>query len=253
MDMIKAFSRRSIFITIFFMLVLSIVVDGIFYLCLNFLSEKVTALTQSSPEITALNEFLNWVVMIQDMFIFYFLPISTCVFIFFGLLLWLFSRLSLARVIRKSDYAEVKNQKGLVDVTPLKKKERENNDRRLFLHLLSVFQREGRLLDFFSEDLSPYEDSQIGAAVRNIHESCKKVVSKYLAPQPITDENEGEQIAVEGDFDPNLIKLTGNVTGNPPFKGIVRHRGWKIKRFDLPTLSSSQDASIIAPAEIEIV
>ena len=84
MNIIKAFSRRSIFVIIVFMLVLSLVVDGIFYLCLNFLSEKVTVLAQSNPEITALNEFLNQIAMIQDMFILYFLPISTGVFILFG-------------------------------------------------------------------------------------------------------------------------------------------------------------------------
>lgn len=125
-------------------------------------------------------------------------------------------------------------------------------EKRRFLHFLSVLQREGRLLDFFNEDLSVYEDEQIGAAVRGIHESCKKTMKKYLDPVPVTDKEEGADIVVEDGFDPDVFKLVGNVTGNPPFKGIVRHRGWKASKQNMPELSKVKDASIMAPVEIEI-
>ena len=125
-------------------------------------------------------------------------------------------------------------------------------DRRRFLHFLSVLQREGRLLDFFSEDLSIYEDEQIGAAVRGIHENCKKTMKKYLDPVPVTDLEEGSEMVVEEGFDPDIIKLVGNVTGNPPFKGVVRHRGWKASKTAMPELSKVRDASVMAPVEIEI-
>ncbi len=108
-------------------------------------------------------------------------------------------------------------------------------------------------MDFFFEDLNLYEDSQIGAAVRSIHESCKKVVDRAVSPENVIGEKEGDEITIQHDFDPSAIKLTGNVTGDPPFEGIVRHRGWKAKRLEMPTLSSSQEPGIIAPAEIEIV
>jgi hypothetical protein len=104
-------------------------------------------------------------------------------------------------------------------------KEKMEQDQRLFLYLLSLLQREGRLLDFFSENLDLYEDDQIGAAVRSIHQNCKKVIDKNLSPRPVVDSNEGEEITVEPNFDPNAIKLTGNVTGDPPFKGVLRHKG----------------------------
>ena len=43
------------------------------------------------------------------------------------------------------------------------------------VQMLAALQREGRLVDFLQEDLSSYEDSQIGAAVRNIHTGCKRL------------------------------------------------------------------------------
>src|SRR6185295_12303890 len=38
------------------------------------------------------------------------------------------------------------------------------------LRLLGALQEEGRFVDFVEEDLGPYSDDQIGAAVRGIHE-----------------------------------------------------------------------------------
>jgi hypothetical protein len=115
-----------------------------------------------------------------------------------------------------------------------------------------VFQREGRLIDFFSENLELYEDSQIGAAVRNIHENCKKTMSKYMTLQSVLEQNEGETVTVEPGFDPGSIKLTGNVSGEPPFTGILRHRGWRVSKLDLPKLSDTGRLQAISPAEVEI-
>src|SRR5262249_54971860 len=42
------------------------------------------------------------------------------------------------------------------------------------LRLLALLQREGRLLDFLMEDVQPYTDAQIGAAVRDIHRNSRK-------------------------------------------------------------------------------
>ena len=64
--------------------------------------------------------------------------------------------------------------------------------------------------------------------------------------------DEGEEVTVDVGFDPAVIKLTGNITGDPPFKGILHHRGWRAKTFSLPTLSESADPKNIAPAEVEI-
>ncbi len=131
---------------------------------------------------------------------------------------------------------------------------REAEDRRLYLHLLSVLQREGRLVDFFSENLDAYEDMQIGAAVRSIQGNCKAAFEKYLSPNPILDSAEGETITVDAGFSPARINLTGNVSGTPPFTGVVRHRGWQAGKVDIPRLSGdTADVAVIAPAEVEVM
>lgn len=140
------------------------------------------------------------------------------------------------------------------DVPPKKKEETTTGmSRRRSLLLLALLQREGRLVDFLEEDLQAYDDAQIGAAVRSIQESCKKSLNKYLEPKPVIDQEEGKEVTIAAGFDPGAVKLTGNVTGQPPFKGILQHRGWKAGRFDLPDLSGTVNAEIICPAEVEIL
>lgn len=163
-----------------------------------------------------------------------------------GFLLWLTLRSSLMRVLRKDEAAVPPRGK------PQKKKETAADDQRRALHLLSLLQREGRLVDFLREDLQAYDDAQIGVAVRSIHENCQKALDKYLAPEAVIDQDEGEEVTLDPGFDASAVKLTGNVAGAPPFKGILQHRGWRATAFDVPTLSGSQDPSIIAPAEVEV-
>ncbi|MFP4477429.1 MAG: DUF2760 domain-containing protein [Desulfatibacillaceae bacterium] len=131
-------------------------------------------------------------------------------------------------------------------------REQALNDQRRTLHMLSILQREGRLLDFLSEDLEQYDDDQIGAAVRGIQESCKKVMEKHLSPEPVMSREEGDEVVVEPGFDPDSVKLVGNVSGQPPFKGVLRHRGWRAGKFDLPTFHTHGDPRIMAPAEVEV-
>ena len=118
--------------------------------------------------------------------------------------------------------------------------------------LLALLQREGRLVDFLREDIAAYPDAQVGAAVRAIHASCRKVLDEHLALEPVRSEDEGARVLVERDFDASAIRLTGNVSGKPPFRGILRHRGWRTRRVELPADPLGQDPSIVAPAEVEI-
>jgi hypothetical protein len=122
----------------------------------------------------------------------------------------------------------------------------------MFLNLISVLQREGRLIDFFAENLDAYEDAQIGAAVREIHTTCRRVVEKRLSLEPVIQSMEGDEVTVEAGFDPGSIKLVGNVSGEPPFTGVLRHRGWRAGRMEMPTFSGDQEPGVIAPAEVEI-
>jgi len=121
------------------------------------------------------------------------------------------------------------------------------------VQMLAALQREGRLIDFLQEDLSHYEDSQIGAAVRTIHTGCTEALREHMEIRPVFVEKEGTVVTVPPGFDARAIRLTGNVTGDPPFRGILRHRGWQVGRIRLPQSSVEQKNHwILAPAEVEI-
>lgn len=121
------------------------------------------------------------------------------------------------------------------------------------VQLLAVLQREGRLIDFLQENLSAYDDAQIGAAVRNIQEGSKKALLEHVKLEPVYTEDEGSRITVEEGFDTHAVRLTGNVSGNPPFTGTLRHRGWRVLQVDLPQQTGgNENEMIVAPAEVEV-
>ncbi|MBC2704173.1 DUF2760 domain-containing protein [Desulfobacula sp.] len=185
---------------------------------------------------------MNILELISNNFYLWVVPAAAVGLLLFGWVLWLVLRSSKSKTV-----AEVHVKKDFVD----QKIERDRKTR-LFLHSLSVLQRDGRLLDFFDEDLSLYDDEQIGAAVRSIHEDCKKTIKKYIDPKPVIDNEEGEMVTIEPGFDIDSIKLVGNISGEPPFEGVLKHRGWKAGKKEIPKLSDIQDAAIIIPAEVEI-
>jgi hypothetical protein len=119
------------------------------------------------------------------------------------------------------------------------------------LQILGILQRDSRLLDFLMEDLTSYSDDQIGAAVRELHDQCRDAVSRYVTLQPVIDGVEGT-FAQAPSKDPAIVKFVGNVPATPPSGGTLRHKGWRAVKVDLPTLPARQDASILAPAEIEV-
>ncbi|MGZ3439286.1 MAG: DUF2760 domain-containing protein [Polyangia bacterium] len=120
------------------------------------------------------------------------------------------------------------------------------------VQLLAILQREGRLLDFLQEDVDAYSDAQIGAAVRDIHRGCKKALAEHMPLEPVLREKENAQVRVDPGFDPSRIRLVGNVVGEPPFTGALRHHGWRIAKVTLPAPARGTDPSVVAPAEVEL-
>jgi hypothetical protein len=120
------------------------------------------------------------------------------------------------------------------------------------LHVLSILQREGRLIDFLMEDLSQAADADIGAAARVVHEGCRKALVQYLTIEPVYRENEGATVHLSKGFDPSAVRLSGNLVGEPPFRGALRHHGWRVGDVRLPALPTTFDARILAPAEVEL-
>jgi hypothetical protein len=124
------------------------------------------------------------------------------------------------------------------------------------LRLLTLMQREGRLIDFILEDVQQYppeQNAQIGAAVRDIHKGCQKVLKEHLVLEPVLGgAREGETVEVPAGFDPANIRLVGNVTGSPPFKGTLQHHGWRVKEIKLSEPTEGQDEFVLQSAEVEI-
>jgi hypothetical protein len=118
------------------------------------------------------------------------------------------------------------------------------------LQILAILQRDSRLLDFLMEDIAAYSDDQIGAAVRELHDQCRDSIKRYVTLEPVIDGVEGT-FAKAPSTDPGVVKFVGNVPAKPPSGGLLRHKGWRAARIDLPA-AGRQDATIIAPAEIEI-
>ncbi|MCU1259714.1 MAG: hypothetical protein JWO80_2599 [Bryobacterales bacterium] len=119
------------------------------------------------------------------------------------------------------------------------------------LQMLGILQRDGRLLDFFLEDISPFSDEQVGSAARGMHGPCREALNRYVTVAPVIDGVEGT-FAKAPSQDPNKIKFLGNVPATPPGGGILRHRGWQATRVELPPLLPKQDVAVLAPAELEV-
>ena len=120
------------------------------------------------------------------------------------------------------------------------------------LQLLGLLQREGRLVDFLKQDVAGFDDADIGAAARVVHEGCRKTLQQYATIEPVRSEDEGANLALDADFDASSIKLTGAVGGAPPYQGVLRHRGWRAIQLDLPEIVGEPDLSVLAPAEVEL-
>ena len=119
------------------------------------------------------------------------------------------------------------------------------------LQMLAILQRDARLVDFVMEDIAAYSDDQVGAAVRGLHDQARESLIRYVKLEPVVD-------GVEGTFtkptvsDPAALKFVGNVPAGKPSGGLLRHKGWRAGKVDLPPLNPKQDSSVIAPAEIEV-
>ena len=120
------------------------------------------------------------------------------------------------------------------------------------LFLLGMLQREGRLIDFLQEDVSGYSDAEVGAAARVVHDGCRKVLREYLPVAAVVPQNEGDKITVPAGFDANRYRLSGNVTGQAPYAGSLKHHGWVATDVKLPPVPTTMDVKVLAPAEVEL-
>ena len=243
---VKRVSKKVGFTIMFFMLLVGAAFAVAAYFGVTKLIPEIGPILQNNADPAATKVGLNLILEYYPKFWYTIFPAAMIFSLIVGILAWLFARSSIKKLALSTVETDEESDAGN------DKAEKDLSDRRLFLHLFSLMQREGRLMDFLNEDLDGYDDAQIGSAVRSIHAGCRQLVQEYLNPEPVMDRHEGAVVEVPVDFDPGIIKLTGNVVGEPPFNGILRHKGWQVGKMKLPTLSGSQNAEIIAPAEVEI-
>jgi len=119
--------------------------------------------------------------------------------------------------------------------------------------LLATLQREARFVDFICEPLAGYSDAQIGAVAREVHRDCGSVIERLFGLVPVVKQPEGSELEVAAGFDSGRLRLTGNVAGQPPYRGRLVHPGWEATRCELPAWSGTPaSARVIAPAEVEL-
>jgi hypothetical protein len=120
------------------------------------------------------------------------------------------------------------------------------------LRLLTLMQREGQLVDFLMQDVQGFTDEQVGAFAREMHRKARAVLQSHLVIEPVMPQNEGETVVVPPGFDPSAVRLFGNLTGQPPFRGTLKHAGWRVKDIKIPTPPEGQDEFVLAPAEVDL-
>ena len=120
------------------------------------------------------------------------------------------------------------------------------------LALLALLQREGRFVDFVRDSVDGASDADIGAAAREVHRGCRKVLDQHLTIEPVMPGAEEAKVDVPKGFDPSEIRLIGEAKGEPPYRGTLRHHGWRVVDAKLPSLAEGVDRTVIAPAEVEL-
>ena len=130
---------------------------------------------------------------------------------------------------------------------------RLEDKRNAAVSLLATLQREARLVDFVMESLDGYDDAQVGAATRDVHRDLGKVVKRVFAPEPLAGDTEGSRVRVPAGFDPARYRLTGEVSGEAPYEGTLRHHGWQASKCEMPAWTGgAESAMVVAPSEVEV-
>jgi hypothetical protein len=133
-----------------------------------------------------------------------------------------------------------------------KEPERKAPEQSEAVTLLAALQREARFLDFIQESLDSYSDEQVGAAARSVHDGCAEVLERFFAIRPLVEHKENESVEVK-DSETAFYRLTGDVSGDPPYRGMLTHHGWKTTRTELPKWKGiPETANMLSPAEVEL-
>jgi hypothetical protein len=115
-----------------------------------------------------------------------------------------------------------------------------------------LLQEKGRLLDFLMDDITPYEDAQVGAASRVVHQGCRDVLREHFDITPVCPSEEGSTVTVPAGDEAADYRLVGRISGEPPFSGTLVHKGWKTATVKLPRVAAGKRLPALTPAEVEL-
>jgi hypothetical protein len=122
--------------------------------------------------------------------------------------------------------------------------------------LLSLLQEKGRFLDFVMDDIKSYSDAQVAGAARFVHQGCQQVMQHNFTIEPVASVAENQPITLEPSFDRNDYRLTGKVEGEPPYSGVLKHKGWKTTSVSLPKVlgerATAKGTHVLVAAEVEV-
>jgi Domain of unknown function (DUF2760) len=119
---------------------------------------------------------------------------------------------------------------------------------------LAIFQERGRLIDFLMDDITTYDDAQVGVAARVVHQGCKAALEEHFSIRPIRAESEGSSVTIAAGYAADEYRLIGKISGPGAFSGTLLHHGWKTDSVNLPRLVRADPDRLptIAPAEVEL-
>jgi hypothetical protein len=119
---------------------------------------------------------------------------------------------------------------------------------------VGLLQEKGRLVDFLMEDVASYDDTQVGAAARVVHQGCRAVLNEHFKIAPVSEAEEGSRVTVPAGYAADEYRLMGKISGEPPFTGTLLHKGWKTDSVRLPRILKSSEKRLpsIAPAQVEL-
>jgi hypothetical protein len=119
---------------------------------------------------------------------------------------------------------------------------------------VALLQEKGRLVDFLMEELASYDDAQVGAAARVVHQGCRQILQEHFNISAVSEAEEGSQVTVPAGYFADEYRFVGKLSGDPPFTGKLVHKGWKTESVKLPRIvkTDGKRLSVIAPAEVEV-
>ena len=135
--------------------------------------------------------------------------------------------LLMAILLIRSEKAGPENRTETAGPFPVPVQTAGNHAEAEIVSFLAIFQERGRLIDFLMDDITTYDDAQVGAAARVVHQGCKAALEEHFSIRPIREESEGSSVTIPAGYAADEYRLIGKISGPGAFSGTLLHHGWK--------------------------